>query len=555
MLRRFKQDSYDARRAVIQPAPSTPSSPSCTSCLMTPKLEMDRIDTSSFSESFSPWMHEARPRHSPLTPAIMPSSGIDAHPISIADMSYDVKEIMVLSKKHKKKTSKSNCISESSHRDSTLGFKGLDLDHIRLVGTGLRLGTIEGDNRDSLDPRLSYMSADISDRMELHDSLEMQIREQVAQNRASFWDNLTDDESTSPATGTFLELEPVLRLPFPRRLQVRKRKSFASRLVSGISASAINQKDRIKRKFRRHVQVVNSPASTTSLESSSSRNVSLPCGTVQAGSGIGFTYNSRSTAISEASISTTAPRTCHGLFSAMSLPSMHRKRRTRERSSPDLDVTEEDREMHAVMREIYGSRWSLEMSALGYSPPFDTYSCTPSSPTLDTPFLSPEAAEFLNVKEAVAGDPDATLRLLAKFRLSLEHAITLAHDAFYSYSLPSALRHISHKTEVIEEERRTQGVDSSEGEKKASVDSVKSHTCKLDIGSGVVMDTRGTCVHSSAVAIEGRLFVNVPAIESFQPRLKIRRGLERIEVWRHIRSHEIPNTILETRLHRAQLGE
>lgn len=263
------------------------------------------------------------------------------------------------------------------------------MDRIRQVGTGFRSGATEGDNRGSSDPQLSCISADIMDRMELRDSLEIQVREQVAQHRASFWDNLSDDGTTAPGTGTFLELEPVSRLPFSRRLQVQRRMSFARRLVSGISASAINQKGRIKRKIHRHVQVVNSPASASLPKSSSSRSLSLPRGIVQAGSEISFPYNSRSAAVSETSISTTAPRACHGLLSAISLSFMRRKRQIHERSSPDIDLADADQEMYAVMRETYGSSWNLNMSAFGYSPPFDTYSCAPSSPTLSFPQRQP----------------------------------------------------------------------------------------------------------------------------------------------------------------------
>ncbi|KAF7982430.1 hypothetical protein HWV62_28559 [Athelia sp. TMB] len=312
-----------------------------------------------------------------------------------------MREIMVLSPKHKKKFPK------ASERPEVYS-EALGLKDSRPLGTGLRAENTIG-NID-FDPRYSHVSGALCDGMDPRNILEAQVREQVARNRASFWDNLTDEDSTMPQN--FLDLEPLSRLPLPH---LRKRKSFASRLISGISATATTQKDRIKRKIRRRTQAISPSVSTSSQETSSSWDVPLPSGIVQSGNGIGFVHNSGHIALPKDSISV-AQRSCLGFslrsFSKKSISSMKQQPYSRETHSPDHETTEEQLEMQAVMREIYGSRWSLEMTAIGLAQPFDTSSCTPSSPTLNTPWLTPEMPEFLNVKEAVAGDPDATLRLV-----------------------------------------------------------------------------------------------------------------------------------------------
>lgn len=263
--------------------------------------------------------------------------------------------------------------------------------------------------------RESYISADPLEGMALKDHLESQIREQVAKNRASFWDNLTDDGSSASTPGTSIELQSALRLSalYPHRL--RKQKSFADRIFSTISTSAARPKARIKNKMQRRVRIVDSPVVVSPQEPSYvTPDLDLPSGIVQTGNGIGFTYTLAPAAISKASICTTTPRACHGIslkgFPRFSLPRIARRYGTQ---TLQLEETQEDREMMAVMREIYGSTWSLDMSNVGLSYPHGTFGRPACSAALDTPCLTPETPEFQNTKEAVAGDPDATLRLVS----------------------------------------------------------------------------------------------------------------------------------------------
>ena len=69
-----------------------------------------------------------------------------------------------------------------------------------------------------------------------------------------------------------------------------------------------------------------------------------------------------------------------------------------------------EQEMVAVMKEIYGSSWSLGMSAVNLSlPAFGAGAHSQISPPLNFDLDTPELEE---TSEAVYGDPDTTLRLV-----------------------------------------------------------------------------------------------------------------------------------------------
>ena len=260
----------------------------------------------------------------------------------------------------------------------------------------------EADEDESDEPQNAIDGVDLKDR------LEEQLREQVAKNRASFWDTLSDDQSLS--SGHPLDFKDALGLsPRPHKLRKRKSSALVDRIASTISISTIVRKENIKKKLKR-VQIVGSPVMISPQESPM---LDLPTGIVQTGHGIGFTYSLGPATLSKASICSTTPRTCHGL-SLKGFPKLARK--TKRRVAPELASleTDDDREMAAVMKEIYGSTWSLGMSAVNLSQPLAyATASSPLSSTLSPCSQLPETPEFTKAGEAIAGDPDNTLRLVS----------------------------------------------------------------------------------------------------------------------------------------------
>jgi hypothetical protein len=265
----------------------------------------------------------------------------------------------------------------------------------------------EADEDELNEPRKAMDGIDLKDR------LEEQLREQVAKNRASFWDTLSDDQSLSSEHS--LDFKDALGLSLPHSHKLRKLKSpvLVDRIASTISISTIIRKEQIKNKLRKRVQIASSPVTILPQDSPA---LNLPTGIIQTGHGIGFTYSLGSATLSKASICTTTPRTCHGL-SLKGFPKLARKMKRRvgsELASPASLETDDDRETEAIMKEIYGSTWSLGMSAVNLSQPlaYATASSPLSSPLSPCSQL-PDTPEFADADEAIAGDPGTTLRLVS----------------------------------------------------------------------------------------------------------------------------------------------
>jgi hypothetical protein len=267
---------------------------------------------------------------------------------------------------------------------------------------------VEAEDEDDLDEHRNAI-----DGASLKDRLEEQLREQVAKNRVSFWDTLSDERSLS--SKHFLDFKDALGLFLPRPPKLRKPKSSAlvDLIASTISISNSSRKEQLKNKLKKRVQIDSSPVM---MGPQDSPTLDLPTGIIQTGQGIGFTYSLGSATLSKASICSTTPRSCHGL-SWKGFPRLARKRVGRVSAGPIPEETDEDQEMVAVMKEIYGSTWSLGMSAVNLSQPL-AYASTslPLSSTLSPGLVTPEFAE---ADEAVAGDPDSTLRLVSQSSLPL----------------------------------------------------------------------------------------------------------------------------------------
>lgn len=249
---------------------------------------------------------------------------------------------------------------------------------------------------------------DLTNGTSLKDRLEEQLREQVAKNRASFWDTLSDEQSVS--SGHSLDLRDAVGLsPRPHKLRKQKSSALGVLMGSNVSVSDISLKAQIKNKLKKRVQIVSSPVIVAPQVSP---RLDLPTGIVQTGQGIGFTYSLGSATLSKASICSTTPRSCHGLF-LKTFPRLTGKGKQRgsQRSVGPISSEADDQEMVAVMKEIYGSTWSLGMSAVNLSQPLAyTTTSSPLSSTFSPILLTPEFAE---ADEAVAGDPDSTLRLVS----------------------------------------------------------------------------------------------------------------------------------------------
>jgi hypothetical protein len=289
------------------------------------------------------------------------------------------------------------------------------ISRIRRHSSGLDV-VMEAEEEEGLNEPQNTM--DLTNDTSLKDRLEEQLREQVAKNRASFWDTLSDEQSVS--SGHSLGFKDALGLSPPRPHKLRKRKSSALGALVGSngSVSDISLKAQIKNKLKKRVQIVSSPVIVVPQDSP---RLDLPTGIVQTGQGIGFTYSLGSAALSKASICSTTPRSCHGL-SLKTFPRLTGKRKQRgsQRSVGRISSEAEDQEMVAVMKEIYGSTWSLGMSAVDLSQPLVyTTTSSPLSSTLSPGLLTPEAPEFAEADEAVAGDPDSTLRLVSPSSLPL----------------------------------------------------------------------------------------------------------------------------------------
>jgi hypothetical protein len=270
---------------------------------------------------------------------------------------------------------------------------------------------LEADDEEGLDEARN--AVDLTDGVDLQNRLKVQLREQVAKNRASFWDTLSDEQSHSPQHS--LDIKDALGLSPPRPHKLRKSKSFA--LVDRIASSiSILRKERIKNKLIERVQIDSSPVMTSPQGSPA---LDLPTGIVQTGQGIGFNYALVPATLSKASICSITPRTCHGL----SLKGFSRLARKTKASidqqgltSPVHSENDEDREMMAVMKEIYGSTWSLGMSAVNVAQPL-AYPTVNSPLSTLSPGLQPsETPEFAEADEAIVGDPDTTLRLVPPSR-------------------------------------------------------------------------------------------------------------------------------------------
>ena len=238
----------------------------------------------------------------------------------------------------------------------------------------------EAGNEDSCDELPSSINT--------RDILEKQVREQVAKNRASFWDNLSDVNSVSSSRS--MDFKAGLGIS-SGLLKLRRSKSAATLLDTFTTSS------------RKKVQNTSSPVVPDIPEV----DLDLPKGITQNGRGIGFNYALNAAAISNVSICSTTPRSCHGISLRCLFASFGRKKEEKINIPLESPVSayDDDQDMTDIMMEFGVSAKDLSV------PP------TNETPELSQPrvLVQPNAyvPSFDMSSEVVADDPDATLRLVS----------------------------------------------------------------------------------------------------------------------------------------------
>ncbi|CCM03719.1 uncharacterized protein FIBRA_05865 [Fibroporia radiculosa] len=157
----------------------------------------------------------------------------------------------------------------------------------------------------------------------------------------------------------------------------------------------------------------------------------LPPGIERIGNGIGYTRRANPVH-ARLSISTLTPRSCHGIFSGGRLPRVTHKQGSKKTwSGNDADgagtgsvsvSSDNEDQMDAVMREMYGSRWNLGLSASEMSHPSGAdprvYSTLPRASVglglgQDAPDISLSSRFPVLPAELSTLSPDSTLRLVS----------------------------------------------------------------------------------------------------------------------------------------------
>jgi len=287
---------------------------------------------------------------------------------------------------------------------------------------------------------LQVATIDASTPKELVDGISTKDR------MALFWDKF-DSDGESVSSVPFRDFRDALVLPSPRRCKLRKQRSSAmSQRFSIISTSTSTNK--LRKKLR--------PMSTALFTQSDPPSVELPTGIEQIGSGIGYIYNMPTAAHSKASICTTTPRTCHGMFHggfpALGLGlGLHGIRKGKaKRCALDQEFgtqisnvsgKQEEPEDAVFMRNIYGSSWSLGLSLSptvnhaspiahtpANSPISDAGPLTPETIIFRTPeaILNFKESEVMTTREAKSDDPTTTLRLVSPAGLRQPFSPTMA---------------------------------------------------------------------------------------------------------------------------------
>lgn len=243
---------------------------------------------------------------------------------------------------------------------------------------------------------------------------------------ALFWEML-DSERRSISSVPSLDYTDATAAR-PRKLRKTRSSIYPEQRFSTLSTLSLQ--DRLRKKWK--------PSNGLPL----SREIQKPPGVhfsqdiKQIGSGIGFTYTMPVATLSKASICTTTPRSCHGMFHGrvsglgLRLPFGSSKTKVKGRRAPPSLTASRNQDDNdgspTFMQDFGGSSWSLVSPAM-LPPSHDVESprltTTSISPISDAGPLTPEGVDYelsenggLEDKvahEAKDGDPGTTLRLIS----------------------------------------------------------------------------------------------------------------------------------------------
>lgn len=253
---------------------------------------------------------------------------------------------------------------------------------------------------------------DLSNGVDFEGRLEEQLREQVANNRASFWDTLSNDVSDD--SGNFLDFKDALHMPERRPQKLRKRKPSTlavGRVASVMPRSTAKRAEQFKNKLWKKVRIL---GSLSPMAPQDSYSLNFPTGIVQTGHGIEYTCNLDTPTASTTSACAKNPPACNRWLPNRFLSRSQKAQQHlgQEFERPTTLDTEEDREIVAIMKEIYGNSWSPEMSTVDLS--------LPLASAVDPPHIfSSSLVALAESIEVMSGDLNTTLRLVTPPTLPL----------------------------------------------------------------------------------------------------------------------------------------
>ena len=227
-----------------------------------------------------------------------------------------------------------------------------------------------------------------SSSINIQGTLEEQVREQVARNRASFWDNLSDAHSVSSSRSMDFKAGLGISSGF-----LKLRRSKSATLLETFTTNS-----------RKKAQNASSPV----VQDAPEVDLNLPKGITQNGRGIGFDYTLTAAALSNPSICSTTPRVCQGISLRRLFASSGRKKKEQQNhllESP-LSAYNDDQDMTDIMME-------LGVSAKDHFVPPTNETTELSEPGMQS---NPHVPSFNMSSEVAADDPNATLRLVSSLK-------------------------------------------------------------------------------------------------------------------------------------------
>jgi hypothetical protein len=253
---------------------------------------------------------------------------------------------------------------------------------------------------------------------------------------ALFWEML-DSERRSISSVPSLDYTDTMAVQ-PRKLRKTRSSIYPEQRFSTLSTLSLQNKLRKKRK--------SSSGLLVPQEKLKPQTVHFPKDIEQIGSGIGFTYTMPVAARSKASICTTTPRSCHGMFhgrlAGLGLGLRFRNGKAKANRKRALSLTPSQNQgdnqgSPTFMQDFGGSSWSLVLPAMlpvqvevespmpstaSNSPISDTGPLTPEGVNYELPTASGKGGfEDDMAHEVKDGETGTTLRLVSSLGIPPLH--------------------------------------------------------------------------------------------------------------------------------------